>query len=88
MGVLDVYGIKRHGSTAQLWNVEAFQAVVVEAWLLLWQEEWAMSLALAVDVAEVRPTVEPVVALAEEDKPTTVVRPTVIGVALVAVDYL
>ena len=83
--ILDVDGIEWNGAAAQLRYVETLQAIIVEGWFLLWKNERLVSLALAVYVAEVRLAVKSIVTFAGKDKPSAGMRPTVIGIALVAV---
>ena len=83
--ILYIDGIEWNGAAAQLRYVETLQAIIVEGWFLLWKNERLVSLALAVYVAEVRLAVKSVVTFAGKDKPSAGMRPTVIGIALVAV---
>ena len=68
--ILNVDGIEWNGTTTQLWDVETLQAIVVEGWLLLRQDERLVSLAMLIKIAEVRLAVESVIAFACKDKPS------------------
>ncbi len=83
--ILYIDGIEWNRTAAQLRYVETLQAIIVEGWFLLWKNERLVSLALAVYIAEVRLAVKTIIALAGKDKPSAGMRPTVIGVALLAV---
>lgn len=80
--ILYIDGIEWNGAAAQLRYVETLQAIIVEGWFPLWKNEWLVSLALAVYIAEVRLAVKSVVTFAGKDKPSAGMRPTVIGIAL------
>ena len=86
--ILYIDGIEWNGAAAQLRYVETLQAIIVEGWFLLRKNERLVSLALAVYIAEVRLAVKSVVAFAGKDKPSAGMRPTVIGIALLAVYHV
>ena len=69
--LFDVNGIERYRTSAQFRDVETLQAVVVEGWFLLWEYKGLVSLALLVDIAEVRFAVDAIIPFADEDKPFT-----------------
>jgi hypothetical protein len=69
----------------QLRDVETLQAIVVEGWFPLRQDERLVSLAMLIKIAEVRLAVESVIALACKDKPSAGMRPAVIGITFPAV---
>lgn len=83
--LFDVNGIERYRTSAQFWDVETLQTVVVKARLLLWEYKWLVGLALPVDITEVRFAVDAIIPFTDEDKPFTGMRPAVIGIALLAV---
>ena len=83
--ILYIDGIEWNGAAAQLRYVETLQAIIVEGWFPLWKNKRLVSLALAVYIAEVRLAVKSIVTFAGKDKPSAGMRPTVIGVALLAV---
>ena len=52
--ILNVYGVEWNGTTTQLRDVETLQAIVVEGWFPLRQDERLVSLAMLIKIAEVR----------------------------------
>ena len=77
---------ERQTATAEFRGVERLEEIVVEMWMTLWKDERLMSLALLVNIAEIRLAVESIVTLACKDKPTAVAAPRMVGVGAVAID--
>ena len=70
--------IEMSGGDDEIWHIERKEAIAIEtAWISLWQHKGLADIALGVDMTEIGPREETIVATGTEHEPTRVRAPVV-----------